>query len=96
MDLNTYLRSKYGKKLYKVSINAGFTCPNRDGAVGTGGCIFCSGDGSGDFASDPDLSIYEQIEVGKRLVIDKLPKNTMGKLQRMAILDHIREAGLDQ
>lgn len=76
--LNEYLKTKYGIKLYKVSINAGFTCPNRDGNVGVGGCIFCSGDGSGDFASDANLSIYEQIEAGKRLIGDKLPKQDYG------------------
>lgn len=76
--LSEYLKSRYGMKLYKVSINAGFTCPNRDGTVGNGGCIFCSGDGSGDFASDPNLSIYEQIEAGKRLISDKLPKQDYG------------------
>ncbi len=76
--LGEYIKAKYGMKLYKVSINAGFSCPNRDGTVGTGGCIFCSGDGSGDFATDPNLSIYEQIEAGKRLISDKLPKQDYG------------------
>lgn len=76
--LNEYVKTKYGMKLYKVSINAGFSCPNRDGIIGTGGCIFCSGDGSGDFASDPNLSITEQIDAGKKLVSDKLPKQDYG------------------
>ncbi len=60
--------------LYKILINAGLTCPNRDGTVGNRGCIFCSGTGSGDFAEDPKLSITEQIQNGKRRVKDKLPK----------------------
>ena len=78
MDLNTYLRNKYGKKLYKVSINAGLTCPNRDGTCGNRGCIFCSESGSGDFAEDPLLSVTEQIERGKRRVLAKMPKEGCG------------------
>ena len=76
--LNEYLREKYGKKLYKISINAGFTCPNRDGTLGNRGCIFCSGSGSGDFAENPLLSISEQIELGKKRVEKKLPKEDYG------------------
>ena len=76
--LGEYLKSRYGMKLYKVSINAGFSCPNRDGTLGRGGCIFCSGDGSGDFASDPHLSVTEQIEAGKQLIFGKLPKTEYG------------------
>ncbi|MBR4759784.1 MAG: TIGR01212 family radical SAM protein [Lachnospiraceae bacterium] len=76
--LSTYLKEKYGKKMYKVSINAGFTCPNRDGTLSDRGCIFCSGSGSGDFAEDPNLSITEQIERGKERVRSKLPKEEVG------------------
>ena len=76
--LNEYLKSRYGKKLYKISINAGLTCPNRDGTLGTGGCIFCSGTGSGDFAGDPGMSISGQIEAGKRRVNKKLPEKGFG------------------
>ena len=50
--LNVYLREKFGKKMIKLSIDGGFTCPNRDGTAGIGGCIFCSDSGSGEFASD--------------------------------------------
>lgn len=50
-SLNAYCQNTYGEKLYKVSLNAGFTCPNRDGTLGSRGCIFCSSGGSGDFAS---------------------------------------------
>lgn len=49
-SLNYFLRNKFGTKVFKVSLDAGFTCPNRDGTVGKGGCIFCSSRGSGDFA----------------------------------------------
>ena len=76
--LNSYLKSKYGKKIYKVSINAGFTCPNRDGTLGNRGCIFCSKGGSGDFAEDAALSITEQIELGKKRIESKLPYGDFG------------------
>ena len=69
--VNEYLQQRYGKKLYKVSINAGFTCPNRDGTLGERGCIFCSGSGSGDFAESAALSVSEQIERGKQRVLAK-------------------------
>lgn len=76
--LSSYLQEKYGKKLYKVSINAGFTCPNRDGKLGNRGCIFCSGNGSGDFAEDPKLTVTEQIELGKKRVSAKLTGDNYG------------------
>lgn len=71
-SLNKYLRERFGCKVYKISINGGFTCPNRDGTLGKRGCIFCSAGGSGDFAQDPKLSITEQIEKGKELVKNKI------------------------
>lgn len=67
-SLDYYLKHTYGEKLYKISLNGGMTCPVRDGALGTRGCIFCSEGGSGDFTSDSQLSITEQIEQGKKLV----------------------------
>lgn len=57
---NDYLRQKYGQKVCKIPLNTGFSCPNRDGTCGTGGCTFCSGQKSGDFGGDPALSIPEQ------------------------------------
>lgn len=71
-SFNQYLKDTFGCKVYKISINAGFTCPNRDGTLGTGGCIFCSTGGSGDFAEDAQLSITEQIENGKKRVEKKI------------------------
>lgn len=71
--VNQYLKEKYGRKIYKISIDGGFTCPNRDGRLDTRGCIFCSAGGSGDFAEDRSLSITEQIERGKRRVESKMP-----------------------
>ncbi len=72
---NDYMKEVFGRKIYKISINGGFTCPNRDGTLGTGGCIFCSGEGSGDFSEDAALSVSEQIENGKKRVEAKLPKS---------------------
>lgn len=71
-SLNKYLRNTFGDKVYKISLNAGFTCPNRDGTIGTRGCIFCSAGGSGDFAESADLSVTEQIEQGKKRVENKI------------------------
>lgn len=70
-SLDTYLKNTFHEKIYKLSLNAGMTCPNRDGLIGTGGCIFCSEGGSGDFAASNALSITEQIESAKALVNKK-------------------------
>lgn len=63
-SLNYYLQQTFGCKVYKVALNAGMSCPNRDGKIGTGGCIFCSAGGSGEFAGNRNYSITEQIEQG--------------------------------
>ena len=70
--LSKYLKDKYGQKVYKIALDGGFTCPNRDGTIDTRGCIFCSAGGSGDFAEDRKLSITEQIEKGKLRVEGKM------------------------
>ena len=72
MLLNEYLRKRFGCKVYKIALNGGFTCPNRDGKLGTGGCIFCSEGGSGEFAESARLSITKQIELGKEKVAGKI------------------------
>ena len=72
MRLNEYLRNTFGCKVYKISLNGGFTCPNRDGTIDTRGCIFCSAGGSGDFAESPTQSVTEQIEAGKARVASKM------------------------
>ena len=56
-SLDYMLRERFGEKVYKVTLNGGMSCPNRDGKIGTRGCIFCSAGGSGDFAADAALSI---------------------------------------
>ncbi len=61
-SLDYYLKHKYGEKVYKVSLNGGMTCPNRDGKIATGGCIFCSAGGSGDFAAPIRKSVSDQID----------------------------------
>lgn len=61
-SLDYYLKQLYGEKVYKVSLNGGMTCPNRDGKIGVGGCIFCSAGGSGDFAAPKTDSVSTQID----------------------------------
>ena len=68
--LNEHYRKKYGCKVYKLSIDGGFTCPNRDGTVGYGGCIFCGGEGSGEFA-EKGCDITAQLENAKKRVSAK-------------------------
>ena len=72
LTFNKYLKDKFGQKVYKISLDGGFTCPNRDGKTGTRGCIFCSKGGSGDFAESREMSITEQIENGKKKVEKKI------------------------
>lgn len=72
LSFNKYLKDKFDQKVYKISLDGGFTCPNRDGKTGTRGCIFCSKGGSGDFAESREMSITEQIESGKKKVEKKI------------------------
>ncbi|MCR4679153.1 MAG: TIGR01212 family radical SAM protein [Lachnospiraceae bacterium] len=74
-SLNNYLKERFGCKVLKVSLDAGCTCPNRDGTLDTRGCIFCSVGGSGDFAGDRALSVKEQLEQGKEFIKAKNPKH---------------------
>ena len=70
-SLNSYLRETYGEKMYRISLNGGMTCPNRDGTKGSRGCIFCSRGGSGDFAGNAGQTITQQIEEGKKRLAAK-------------------------
>lgn len=70
-SLNDYCRKEFGKKLYKLSLDGAMTCPNRDGTVGTGGCIFCSEEGSGEFSEKCCGDINTQIENAKKRVAHK-------------------------
>ncbi len=67
-DLNSYLRNIFGCRVQKISLDAGLTCPNRDGRISTGGCIYCNSRGSGTGASSQGLSITEQIMRGKEFL----------------------------
>lgn len=68
---NYYLRNTFGEKVFKVSINAGFTCPNIDGTVAYGGCTYCSKDGSGDFAGNPKDNLIKQFNNIKNMMHKK-------------------------
>ena len=70
-SLNEYCRNQFGHKLYKLSLDGGMSCPNRDGKIGTRGCIFCSAEGSGDFAEKRCEDIFTQIERAKARVEHK-------------------------
>ena len=72
-SLHAMLQERFHEKVYKLSLNGGMTCPNRDGTLGTRGCIFCSAGGSGDFAADRLLSVTRQIEQQKALIAKKRP-----------------------
>lgn len=70
-SLDYYLKQTFGEKVYRLSLNGGMTCPNRDGLLGEKGCIFCSAGGSGDFSAPASLSVTEQIAQAKLLVQSK-------------------------
>ena len=72
-SLDAFLKNTYGEKLYKIAVDAGFTCPNRDGTLGSGGCIFCSAGGRGEFAvkTADHPSVTDQIETGLALFAHK-------------------------
>ena len=78
ITLSEHYRKRFGCKVYKLSLQSGCSCPNRDGNIGFGGCIFCSEGGSGDFAA-PLLPIEEQIQIAKHRVEHKLPKDKSGR-----------------
>ena len=69
--LNQHYQETFGCKVYKLAIDAGFSCPNRDGTIGYGGCIFCSGEGSGEFA-EKGCSVTAQLQQAKRRVSAKI------------------------
>lgn len=74
--LDYYLKETYHEKMYKLSLNGGCTCPNRDGTCGTRGCIFCSEGGSGDFAPEAGISVKDQLAAGKEQVSQKYHGNS--------------------
>ena len=91
---NYFLKTKYKSKIAKVSLNADFTCPNRDGTCGTGGCIFCSSNGSGDFSGNINDSLQQQFENISQVMRKKWPQcqfiayfqantNTYGTIEKL-------------
>ena len=72
-SLDYELKRRFGRKIYKLSLDGGMTCPNRDGTLGNRGCIFCSSGGSGDFAAQACPDVWEQIEAAKACVRRKMP-----------------------
>ncbi len=96
-DLNTYLRSLYGCRVQKISIDAGLSCPNRDGTVSTGGCIYCNARGSGSGALARGLSVTEQLMQGKQTLFRRYKakkflayfqsfSNTYGPVEKLKLL----------
>lgn len=93
-NLNSALRERFGQKVIKLSVDGGFSCPNRDGSLSLGGCLFCSEKGSGEFSGDAKKSITEQLEEQISLLKEKWPEaiyiayfqsfsNTYGDIQYM-------------
>ena len=72
--LDYFYKNKFDSKVFKVSLNAGFTCPNKDGKVGTGGCIYCSKSGSGEYAGDVKKDLVTQFKEVKEMMLKKWPK----------------------
>ncbi|EHI97015.1 Conserved hypothetical protein CHP01212 [Clostridium sp. DL-VIII] len=70
-SLNYFLRNKFGEKVFKISLDGGFSCPNRDGKISSGGCLFCSERGSGDYAGNRELSITKQFNDIKEMMAQK-------------------------
>lgn len=109
-SLNEYFKNKFGEKIYKVSLDGGFSCPNRDGVISTGGCIFCSDRGSGEFTGERGNSITEQINSQLKKLENKFPNgrvvayfqnftNTYGEIEYLKniyyeALNHPRVIGI--
>lgn len=92
-SVNDVLKEQYGCKVYKLALDGGFTCPNRDGTLGTGGCIFCGGDGSGAFAA-AGSDIARQLDAAKNRVAAKGGKRFIAYFQSFTNtygpVDHLR------
>ena len=90
-----FLKETFGEKVYKISIDGGFTCPNRDGTLSEGGCIFCSEGGSGDYAESSRLSVSGQIARGKGLYVYLLAADISPIFRRLPTLtDRWNDSGL--
>lgn len=93
-SLNRYCRDTFGEKLYKLSLDGGMTCPNRDGTLSSLGCLYCSAGGSGDFAADRSLSIKEQLSAAKERLLQRAAVSTLshisGFTNTYAPVDYLR------
>ncbi len=96
-DLSTYLKTKFHEKTFKVPLNGSFSCPNRDGTISTKGCLFCSEQGSGEFAGNLNDSLAQQFTKVKTVLHKKWPKakyivyfqafsNTYGPIEKLKSL----------
>lgn len=85
-SLDAWCKDTYGEKLYKIALDAGLTCPNRDGTLDTRGCIFCSAGGSGDFTPGSALSIPEQLTAGKQLLRAKRQAAAISLIFRLILI----------
>ena len=81
LSFNDAMRARFGTKVYRLSLQSGCTCPNRDGTIGTGGCTFCSEGGSGDFAA-PFMPIEKQIKEARKRVDAKIPASIAPEARR--------------
>ena len=81
LSFNDAMRARFGTKVYRLSLQSGCTCPNRDGTIGTGGCTFCSEGGSGDFAA-PFVPIEKQIKEARKRVDTKIPASIAPEARR--------------
>ena len=82
-SLNRYCRDTFGEKLYKLSLDGGMTCPNRDGTLSSLGCLYCSAGGSGDFAANRNLSIKEQLSAAREKVVQRAAVSTLSHIFRL-------------
>ena len=90
---SAHLKQKFGVKVYKVTLDAGFSCPNRDGTISSGGCIFCDGSGSFSQAHSNKLSIEEQINIGTKTLAERFKaKKFMSYFQAFTnTFKHVKE-----
>jgi len=90
-DFNTYLRSVFGCRVQKITVDAGLTCPNRDGTLSTGGCIFCNSRGSGTGAHTQGLTITDQVTQGKKYLGRPGLSGKKRAIQIVQVCDHSLE-----
>ena len=93
LDLNTHLRGRFGARVQKLTLDAGLTCPNRDGRVGTGGCLYCNARGSGTGAWARGLSLTAQLQEGMSRLTAPLPGAPEVHCLFPELFQHLRPGG---